>query len=238
LIVGDVTTLGDQEPRLSASEANKITHQKFFRGVVVKCKDCMKPRCLYSLTSPNRMKPHAVQGEAEPTVHAIRLCRKYVIHKFQEAQENEIYVCGMHSFDADDPMHGVIINRNGLECHQPMEFDYYQAKVVATWSNANLCADYCAGSSGAKEYVDERLTQEWRSVLPVCPSCRADGALPFAQTKRRNGEAMHRSGRRAHLIRGEVVEVTMEGGASGVVAPQYVARPTRARVARRGGSRR
>ncbi len=103
-------------------------------------------------------------------------------------------------------MHGVIITSNGLKCHQPMEFGYYQAKVLAAWFNANLCA-YCAGSSGTKGYVDERLTQEWRSVLPVCPSCRADGALPIARTKRRNGDAIYRSGRRAHLIPDEVVEV-------------------------------
>jgi hypothetical protein len=55
----------------------------------------MKLRCLYSLTSPSRMKPHAIQGEAEPTAHAIRVCREYVMQQFEEAQENEIYVCGM-----------------------------------------------------------------------------------------------------------------------------------------------
>jgi hypothetical protein len=44
-------------------------------------------------------------------------------------------------------------------CHQPMEFDYYQAKVVAAWFHANLCA-YCAGSSGTEGFVDERLTQD------------------------------------------------------------------------------
>jgi hypothetical protein len=87
--------------------------------------------------------------------------------------------------------------------YQPMEFDYYQAKVVAAWFHANLWA-YCAGLSGTKGFVDERLTREWKSVLPVCPTCRADGALPIARTKRRNGDAIQRSGRRAHLIREEV----------------------------------
>ena len=56
-------------------------------------------------------------------------------------------MCGIQPLGGDGPMHGVIITRNGLECHQPMELDYYQAKVVAVWFHANLCA-YCAGSSG------------------------------------------------------------------------------------------
>ena len=48
----------------------------------------------------------------------------------------------MQPFDADDLMHVVSITRKGLECHQPMEFDYHGAKVVPSWFNANLCA-YC-----------------------------------------------------------------------------------------------
>ena len=144
----------------------------------------------------------------------------------------------MQPFDADDPMHGVVITRNGLECHQPMEFNYYQAKVVAAWFNANLCA-YWAGSSGTEGYVDECLTRERKSVLPVCPSCRADDALPIARTRRRNGDAIQRSGRRAHLVPDdEVEEVRMEGDGSGVVAPQDVLRPTRARDDGRGRRRR
>jgi len=87
LVIGDVT-LGDREPRSSASDANKSTHENFLREVV-KCKDCIKPRCLYSLTSPSRMKPLAVIGEAEPAVHEIRVCRDYAMEKFEEAQESE-----------------------------------------------------------------------------------------------------------------------------------------------------
>jgi hypothetical protein len=40
------------------------------------------------------------------------------------------------------------------------------------------------------------------------------------------------------LIPDEVVEVTMEGGASGLVAPQDVARPSRARIVGRERRRR
>ena len=74
-------------------------------------------------------------------------------------------------------------------------------------------------------------------MLPVCPTCRSDGALPIAQTKRRNGDVIQRSSRSAHLIREEVHEVVVEGGASGVVASNAVVPPTRVRLARRGRRR-
>ncbi len=100
---------------------------------------------------------------------------------------------------------------------------------MATWFNANLCA-YCDVSSGTEDYVDERLNQKWRSVLPVCPSDRAGGALGIPRTKRRTrDDAIQRSGRRAHLVPDEVEEVRMERGASDVVAAQDMVRPTSAR---------
>ena len=63
------------------------------------------------------MKPLATIGDPEPTVQTIRLCREYTIKKCDEVQNSEYYVCGMQPFDADDPMHGVILARKGLECH-------------------------------------------------------------------------------------------------------------------------
>ncbi len=96
-------------------------------------------------------------------------------------------MCGMQPFDADEPMHGVIVTREGLECHDAIEFEYYSnPKLAMSWFRADLCA-YCAGSSGANGFVDEELTIEWKSVLPVCQHCRAEGALLLARTKRRNG---------------------------------------------------
>ena len=39
---------------------------------------------------------------------------------------------------------------------------------------------------------------EWKSVLPVCQHCLAEGALPLARTKRRN---VARNARRATRVR-------------------------------------
>jgi hypothetical protein len=56
---------------------------------VEKCRDCMKPRCVYYLTSPSMMKPLAVQGEAEPTYGT-------PYSRVPEAKKKKkIYVCGM-----------------------------------------------------------------------------------------------------------------------------------------------
>ncbi len=84
-----------------------------------------------------------------------------------------LFVCGMQPFDADDLMHGVIVTREALDCHHPLEFEYYgNPKAMALWFDGALCA-YCAGSFGAKGFVDKHLTIEWKSVLPICQDCRA-----------------------------------------------------------------
>ena len=90
----------------------------------------------------------------------------------------------MHPFDVDDPMYGVILAREGLECHHHVEFEYYNnPKILTSSFNAKLCA-YCAGADG---FVDEELNVVWKSVLHVCQECRASGALPIARSRRGNG---------------------------------------------------
>ena len=96
------------------------------------------------------MKPNPLDGATEPTWDAIRLCREYAVHQFESDQNTEMYLCGMQPFDADEPMYGRIVTRNGLECHHSVEIDYYGNPTLAvSWFHADLCA-YCAGSSGAK----------------------------------------------------------------------------------------
>jgi len=65
------------------------------------------------------MKPNPPDGVVEPTNASIQLCRDYAIEQFQSAETNDVFVCGMRPFDADDLMHGVIVTREGLECHHP-----------------------------------------------------------------------------------------------------------------------
>jgi hypothetical protein len=91
------------------------------------------------------MKPLAI-GDEEPIPSAIKLYREYAMQKLEEAQDNDIYVCGMQLFDADDLMHGVIVTRDGLECHHPVEFEYYNNPKIDPALTSKMCA-YCAGSS-------------------------------------------------------------------------------------------
>jgi hypothetical protein len=44
--------------------------------------------------------------------------------KLEEAQDNDVFVCGMQSYDVDDLMHGVIITRRDLECPKPKPLTY------------------------------------------------------------------------------------------------------------------
>ena len=69
---------------------------------------------------------------------------------------SEYYVCGMQPFDNDDPMYGVILDREGLECHHNVDFEYYNnPKIILSSSfNSNVCP-YCGGSSGADGFANE-----------------------------------------------------------------------------------
>jgi hypothetical protein len=82
--------------------------------------------------------------------------------------------------------------------HHPMEFEYYSLTIVASWFNPNFCP-YCTGSTRSEGIVDEELTQQWKSVLPICPACRAKGALSLVRSRRRYGAVNDRRAQRARL---------------------------------------
>ncbi len=78
------------------------------------------------------------------------------MQKFEEAQDNDIFVCGMQPCDADALMHGVIVTRDGLERHLPVEFEYYNNPKIDTALTTKSVA-YCASSCGGAGFVDEHL---------------------------------------------------------------------------------
>jgi hypothetical protein len=66
------------------------------------------------------------------------------MQKFEEAQNNDIYVCGMQPYDADALMYGVIVTRDGLECHHPVELEYYNnAKIDRHGSHRKVVCILC-----------------------------------------------------------------------------------------------
>jgi hypothetical protein len=65
------------------------------------------------------------------------LCREYAVEQLKSAMNSELYVYGMQPSDADDLMHGVIVTRDGLECHHSVEFEYYSnPKLTVSWLDA------------------------------------------------------------------------------------------------------
>ncbi len=117
---------------------------------------------------------------------------------------------------------------------------------MASWFNAKLCA-YCAGTSGVDGTIDEAHTLEWKSVLPICPTCLAGGARPLVRARRRNDEVHERRAQRAHLLNSRASQVAdeyeeqvpVEGGARGEATPSVVVPPAIGpRVYRRGRRRR
>ena len=127
-----------------------------------------------------RLQPH-------PPIKLCRCCRA----TFCCAQENEHFLCGMQPFVSDNTLHGVIIARGSLECHDHVDFDYYNSSNhQEPWYEPNLCA-YCANTSGSEGILDKNLLKEWKAVLPLCEACRASGALPLVHyyAVRNNGAA-------------------------------------------------
>ena len=202
-VVGGVALVGREKlTPADASHANMTFRGNHVRGVVA-CKECLKPRCLFSMDAPNRMKPAPSIHGIEPTNEEIKACREYAMHPLEAAMESDLYICGMQPLEPDNPMHKQIIARDGLECHDPVEFEYYNHPYHnAEWFKATMCA-YCAGSSGHEGFIDEHLRGEWKSLLPVCQACRAKGALPLTRTRKRNGSARARQHETA-LLRDEI----------------------------------
>jgi len=198
-VVDGGVSLGEWEIRSSSeTETQNVTQGNYIRGLAL-CNDCMKARCLYSIISPSRLKPLPVIGDADPTAEAIRLCREYAMQKFDEAQNSQYYACGMQPFDVDDLIYGVIVAREGLECHHHIQFEYYNNPNILTYLfNANLCA-CCAGASEATGVIDERVSLVWKIVLPICQQCHSSGALPIVRSRIRNGAGSEQRVQRPRL---------------------------------------
>ncbi len=73
---------------------------------MVSCNDCMKPRLLYSTTSPSRTVPPVVDGVV-PTPQQVADCQRMAKDVLQDAMQSTSYVCGAPVLDPDHPLHSV-----------------------------------------------------------------------------------------------------------------------------------
>lgn len=223
---------------LAVADGTKLAllQARCVRGVV-HCRDCMKPRCLYSKRALHLMTP-----EGDPTAAQTQACREFALQKLAEAESNDLYICGMQPLDADDAFSTVLFARESLECYDPVEFEYYAQKKQSASDKflSNLCC-YCAGTSVGEDgqpcegIVDESDLIEWKSVLPVCRLCRLQGALPVARCKRRNGSATaDANARKASRQENQQEQQPVDGAAATVTtsrrrrrAPTQSAEPVR-----------
>jgi hypothetical protein len=54
------------------------------------------------------------------------------VGRFESKETNVIFICGVQPFNVDDLMHGVIVTREGLECHIHIDFEYYNNPKATT----------------------------------------------------------------------------------------------------------
>ena len=94
---------GDDDAGTISTDAVKAQN---LRGIVVRCTDCEKPRCLYSPRAPQLMKPAADGDEEEPSAEAIKACREYAKEQLDIAKENPLFICGMQPLDSDNKLYG------------------------------------------------------------------------------------------------------------------------------------
>jgi hypothetical protein len=50
----------------------------------------------------------------EPTNEESKACREYAAPQLEVAEENNLYICGMHPLEPDNPMHKLIFARYGF----------------------------------------------------------------------------------------------------------------------------
>ena len=145
--------------RLASSQAVQITNLKNNTAIkiaiparvpcVVDCNDCLKPRCMFSLSAVSQIKPPlppTIQNNSDGIVltPAIEMqkYRAMARDKSHDATESTIFVCGMAPMDADDPFHDVLHCDSSLDCNAHIEAHFYTYKIQH--GRVEMCC-YCAG---------------------------------------------------------------------------------------------
>ncbi len=120
------------------------------RGVV-ECKNCHKPRCIYSATSVSKMLPPLSPPINDQSVdedpHATQVVQEYramAKARLNDAMVSPIYMCGMSPLDPDDPFYDVFLADPSLDCDTHIQAEFYVSRVEPT--RLELCC-HCAGST-------------------------------------------------------------------------------------------
>jgi len=140
----------------SFQEADTNTKPLFNNGKVrriITCRECFKPRCVYSLRKLNK--------------------QEYVL--VQEIDDSRLCTCGSELFPPSSCHYDAIAVRAALLCADPIEVQYYSAIPV---SFHEVCY-YCGLDEGL--VIDDsikELRKQFAIERPICFLCRAGGKRP------------------------------------------------------------
>jgi hypothetical protein len=181
--------------KLKNKTAFKIGISNRVRGVVA-CKDCHKPRCIYSLSALSHMKPplpQATQGNVDDIVlapaHELHMYRTMARDRLHDAMESPIFVCGMAPLDPDDPCYDVFHCDPSLDCNAHIEANFYTSKIQPT--RVELCC-HCAGEFDSPVELNSSLKAPdgpYSVVLPACKLCLNNGCHIIVRGARQNAQA-------------------------------------------------
>jgi len=106
-----------------------------------KSKDCLKPRCIYSLYAISHMKPPlppTIEGKFTTSnqprsIYEHHLYRTMARDKLHDATESPIFVCGMTPMDQNDPCYNFFHCDPSFDCtaHIEAKFAYHKNSAYA-----------------------------------------------------------------------------------------------------------
>ena len=166
------------------------------RGVV-ECKNCQKPRCIFSHFSVSHMRvplPLPVDGEEGEATHPMDNVHQYQAQakaRLIDAMMSPIFMCGMAPLDSDDPFYDIFLADPSLDCDKHIEAEFYVSRIEPT--RLEICC-HCAGLSDSPIDLNNSLKAHagpFSIVLPICKACIESGCHVIVRSARANAKAMH-----------------------------------------------
>lgn len=130
---------------------------------VIRCGECIRPRCIYSAAKLTPQDSSAVRHQ----------------------KEEDIYTCGSPLFPETSHYYDSIVMREGLTCLSPVKVNYFAGKTI---SFPEVCF-HC----GTKENISlddsiQMLKRRYTTVRPICSACQAAGREPAVRGETNVGE--------------------------------------------------
>lgn len=115
---------------------------------IAECVECKKPRVIYSKN---------------------KLTERQQMQLIILLTEHD-YTCGCFVTVPGNSLHNKVHVRLGITCGTPVELAFYRSSFAKT----DLCCICASGSA----FIDEKLRECFKTVLPICQSCKDEGFEP------------------------------------------------------------